>query len=186
MTIDCPHCHGKTILPEKQVEGSKLSLTPATKQSGTPSSSSAPSETMPRSPGRYPRTPRKSTGPDWFSTSLIAIFGGWLGIDRFFTGSTGLGVLKLITCGGCSIWSLVDVLLLLAEKYKDSEGNSLHPVNGNQKLIVACIMIGQALLVAIYLLLDVSSGFVGPEFEFNEDWNLDENGNLYQESGDEF
>lgn len=40
---------------------------------------------------------------------IIAWFGGSLGIDRFMLGQTGLGVAKLLTCGGCGIWSLIDL-----------------------------------------------------------------------------
>lgn len=31
---------------------------------------------------------------------IISLFAGSLGIDRFFIGDTGLGIAKLITCGG--------------------------------------------------------------------------------------
>ena len=43
------------------------------------------------------------------STSLmVSIFAGSLGIDRFMIGDTGLGVGKLLTCGGFVIWTIVD------------------------------------------------------------------------------
>ena len=43
------------------------------------------------------------------STSLmVSIFAGSLGIDRFMIGDTGLGVGKLLTCGGFGIWTIVD------------------------------------------------------------------------------
>ncbi|MBR1449214.1 MAG: TM2 domain-containing protein [Prevotella sp.] len=41
--------------------------------------------------------------------TLIAWLGGSLGIDRFMLGETGLGVAKLLTCGGCGIWGLIDI-----------------------------------------------------------------------------
>ena len=40
---------------------------------------------------------------------LISILIGELGVDRFLLGQTGLGILKLITCGGCGIWWLIDL-----------------------------------------------------------------------------
>lgn len=39
---------------------------------------------------------------------LISIFLGALGIDRFMLGDTGMGVLKLLTCGCCGILTIID------------------------------------------------------------------------------
>jgi hypothetical protein len=38
---------------------------------------------------------------------LIAIL---LGIERFWLDETGLGILKIITCYGCMIWWLIDII----------------------------------------------------------------------------
>jgi TM2 domain-containing membrane protein YozV len=43
------------------------------------------------------------------TTSLIvSILAGSLGVDRFILGDTGLGIGKLLTCGGFGIWAIVD------------------------------------------------------------------------------
>lgn len=39
---------------------------------------------------------------------LISIFLGSLGIDRFMLGDTGMGILKLLTCGVCGILTIID------------------------------------------------------------------------------
>lgn len=56
----------------------------------------------------------------WLLTLLMSIFFGSLGVDRFIMGHVGLGILKLLTAGGCGIWWLIDVILI-ASKYKFRE-----------------------------------------------------------------
>lgn len=43
---------------------------------------------------------------------LISIFVGPYGIDRFYIGDTGMGVGKLLTCGGFMVWTIVDWFLI--------------------------------------------------------------------------
>ncbi len=49
---------------------------------------------------------------NWVLTLIMSIIFGSLGVDRFIMGHVGLGILKLITLGGCGIWWLVDVILI--------------------------------------------------------------------------
>jgi TM2 domain-containing membrane protein YozV len=44
---------------------------------------------------------------------IISLLVGYLGIDRFFIGDTGLGIGKLLTCGGLGIWAIVDWFLIM-------------------------------------------------------------------------
>ena len=49
---------------------------------------------------------------NWTVALVVSIFLGSLGVDRFMMGHIGLGVLKLITFGGCGIWWLIDVIMI--------------------------------------------------------------------------
>ena len=62
---------------------------------------------------------------DWLTTLLLNIFLGFLGIHRFYTGNTAIGVVQLLTFGGCGIWALVDFIMILTESYVDGNGNKL-------------------------------------------------------------
>ena len=46
------------------------------------------------------------------SIILSIIVGSW-GIDRIDIGDVGLGIIKLLTCGGCGIWWLIDLFLIM-------------------------------------------------------------------------
>ncbi len=44
---------------------------------------------------------------------IVSLIAGAFGIDRFMIGDTGLGIGKLITCGGFGVWTIVDWFLIM-------------------------------------------------------------------------
>jgi len=73
------------------------------------------------------RAPARMEGQkDFLVALLLSIFVGQLGVDRFYLGYIGYGILKLLTGGGCGIWWLVDVIMIATGSMKDSEGRPLY------------------------------------------------------------
>ena len=55
---------------------------------------------------------------------ILSVLIGTLGIDRFYAGDIGLGILKLLTAGGCGIWWFIDLFLIM-KRVKEKNLNDL-------------------------------------------------------------
>ena len=47
------------------------------------------------------------------------------GGHRFYTGHTGTGIAMLLTGGGCGIWTIIDLIAIIQDKFLDANGNPL-------------------------------------------------------------
>lgn len=64
-------------------------------------------------------------GSSFLVTLLLCLFLGYLGIHRFYTKNWIAGVLQLMTGGGCGVWWLIDLILIVAGSYRDGDGRPL-------------------------------------------------------------
>jgi len=69
------------------------------------------------------------TGPvsdkEWIVALLLSFFLGVLGVHRFYTGHIGIGIVQLLTLGGCGIWAFIDFVLIAVGSYTDADGRQL-------------------------------------------------------------
>jgi TM2 domain-containing membrane protein YozV len=56
---------------------------------------------------------KPGSGKSQIVAALLAFFIGGLGIHRFYLGYTTIGIVQLLTLGGCGIWSLIDFIRIL-------------------------------------------------------------------------
>ena len=74
-------------------------------------------------------------------TLFLCFLLGGLGVHRFYTGYIGLGILQLLTAGGCGIWYLIDLLSLILNKFRDSKGQDLKGYNKYLSYAVFALLI---------------------------------------------
>lgn len=73
------------------------------------------------------------------TTLLLAFFFSILGVHRFYTGYIGIGFAQLFTLGGFGMWSLIDVLCISFNHYKDKSGNDLKDYNRTAGIVIAIV-----------------------------------------------
>ena len=76
-------------------------------------------------PGQSRSTSGGTEDREWLVVLLLCFFLGIFGIHRFYTKHTTIGIVQLLTLGGCGIWALIDFILIVVGNYKDANGQPL-------------------------------------------------------------
>jgi TM2 domain-containing membrane protein YozV len=69
------------------------------------------------------QAPNSGNQNRWLTTLLLCWLLGSFGVHRFYTGHTGIGIAQLLTLGGCGIWAIIDLIMIVTGNFKDADGN---------------------------------------------------------------
>ncbi len=59
---------------------------------------------------------------NWLAILLLCLFLGSLGVHRFYVGKIGTGLLMLLTLGGFGVWTIIDLVLIITDRFTDARG----------------------------------------------------------------
>lgn len=65
----------------------------------------------------------ETNGKSQLVALILAILVGGLGIHRFYLGYTSIGIIQLLTLGGCGIWALIDLIRIATGDLKPADGS---------------------------------------------------------------
>ncbi|WP_437584268.1 TM2 domain-containing protein [Paramicrobacterium sp. CJ85] len=116
-----------------------------------------PPSAAPAVPGPTGYTQPHST-KSFLVTWLLSYFLGIFGVDRFYLGKVGTGILKLVTFGGAGIWWLVDLILVLTGNQRDKQGMPLADYDTHKK---TAWIVTAVLIVASIIFSSVTSAMNG-------------------------
>ena len=101
----------------------------------------------------------QQSSKSFLATWLLSLLLGMVGVDRFYLGKVGTGILKLITFGGLGIWALVDLILVLANRTRDKRGLPLAGYEQHKKVALIVTLA----VFALSIIYNVARGGAAPE-----------------------
>ena len=98
------------------------------------------------------KTLPKQNNNGYVTATYFSLFLGMLGVDRFYMGYIGLGIVKLLTFGGLGIWWLIDVIWIALGNATTKNGTRLTRRDADMQLVYVAL--------GIFLLLQVVGGVI--------------------------
>lgn len=96
---------------------------------------------------------------------FISFMWGTFGVDRMYLGEWGTGILKLITAGGFGLWTIVDLILIMAGTMRDKQGREMaqfeeYKAFAYKTVLIFAVTLGLVVLInGLFLIAAVSQLF---------------------------
>lgn len=116
-----------------------------------------PAVPQPVQPGMQAPAVAENPEKNYFLALAFSFLLGTLGVDRFYLGYIGTGILKLVTFGGFGIWHFIDLMLISFGKLKEKgnpaplEGYTKH--HSSIKPVAILLLVIDVLVIVGFILL---------------------------------